>query len=184
MESRYRAVIDMWVARIGTAFGWFWFVIYGLVTIVSVCELFDAKESLDYAMPLVCLGLTALHFLIIRVSKNTRELVSDFQYYAQLMANNKSIGALAQRVKEPKEDVEKKLMEMCRRGYFHGRVDFQADRLVLTTPGAAFAARCPGCGATTKIYQNGDLCRYCGNPLTTGEDREAPERGEETAEEP
>ena len=171
MKRRYRAIIDMWIARIGTVFGWFWFVIYGMVTIVSVAELFDAKESLDYAMPLICAGLTAVHFLIIRGSKKTRELVSDFQYYAQLMTKNKSIDALAKRVREPKVEVEKKLREMCRRGYFHGRIDFEHDCMVLTNPGIACAARCPGCGATTAIYKDGDLCRYCGNPLTVGEDQ-------------
>ena len=163
MEHRIRAAIDIWVARIGTAFGWVWFVLYALAAVVAFCELPDAKDSLDRVMPFVCLGLAAVHFLIIRVSKRTRELVSDFRYYAQLLAKNKSIDALSRTVKEPKEEVERKLLLMCKRGYFQGRIDLQDDCLVLEDAGSA--ARCPGCGATTRIYRNGDKCRYCGNPL-------------------
>ena len=165
-ERRIRPTVDIWIARIGTVFGWFWFVVYGLVTVVAFCELPEAKDNLDRAMPFVCLGLTAVHFLIIRVSKRTRELVSDFRYYAALLAENRSISELSKRVKEPREEVEKKLILMCRRGYFKGRVDMSRDRLILNAAPEACAARCPACGATTRIYKNGDACRYCGNPLT------------------
>ena len=163
MERKARVIIDIWIARIGTVFGWFWFVIYALVSIVAVCDLFDAKEALDWAMPVICIGLALLHFLLIRVSKRTRELISDFQYYALLLGKDNSISALCQKVKEPRSLVEQKLKEMCRRGYFKGRIDFEQGRLILTHAGEA--SRCPSCGATTKIYKPGDLCRYCGNPL-------------------
>ena len=171
MKRSVRATADIWLARIGTAFGWFWFVLYALVAVVAVCDLFDgkkARESLDYAMPLICAGLAAVHFLLIRVSKRTRVLVGDFRLYAKVLAENKSLTALSAKVKEPKEQVEKKLAEMCKRGYFKGKLDLSGDCLVLDSPDSAYAARCPGCGATTAIYRNGDRCRYCGNPLTVG----------------
>ena len=38
-----------------------------------------------------------------------------------------------------------------------------------TDPMNSYVARCPGCGATTKIYNTGDVCRYCGNPLIAKE---------------
>jgi len=165
-ERRVRATIDIWIARIGTVFGWFWFVIYALCAVVSVTELPEAKENLDYAMPFILIGLAAVHFLIIRASKRTRGLVSDFRYYAALLAKDKSIAALSQKVKEPQEEVEKKLILMCKRGYFKGQVDLINDCMKLDSEPCA--ARCPGCGATTKIYKNGDICRYCGNPLVVG----------------
>ena len=165
MERRVRATVDIWIARIGTVFGWFWFVVYALCMVVSIVELPEAKDHLDYAMPFILFGLAAVHFLIIRVSKRTRGLVGDFQYYAALLAENKSITALSERVKEPREVVERKLILMCKRGYFKGRVDPANDCLKLDAAEPC-AARCPGCGATTRIYRNGDVCRYCGNPLT------------------
>ena len=177
MKRSIRATLDVWIARIGTAVGWFWFVIYALVSIVAITELFDAakeKESLDYAMPFICMGLAAAHYLLIRVAKNTRELVSDFNYYASLLAKDKSIANLCKKVKKPRENVENRLAQMCRRGYFKGRIE--GDRLVLDAVHEAYAARCPGCGATTKIYKSGDVCRYCGNPLMV-EDREMKAEG-------
>ena len=164
MERRRRATFDIWIARIGTVFGWFMFVIYALFAIVGFVDLPEAKDSTDRVMPFVCLGLAALHFMITRVSKKTRSLVSDFQYYATVLSTNKSITSLSQHVKEPKEDVEKKLILMCKRGYFKGHLDLAADRLILDSA-TGYAARCPGCGATTKIFKDGDICRYCGNPL-------------------
>ena len=162
-ERRVRATIDIWIARVGTVFGWFWFVVYALCAIVSIVELPKAEENLDYAMPFILVGLAAVHFLIIRVSKRTRELVSDFEYYAALLAEDKSISSLSKKAKEPRKDVEKKLILMCKRGYFKGKVDFVNDCLKLDSEPCA--ARCPGCGATTMIFRNGDKCRYCGNPL-------------------
>lgn len=170
MEKRFRATLDIWIARIGTAFGWFWGVLYVLIAIVGFCELTDAKDNIDRVMPFVCIGLAAVHFLIVVKSRKTRELVNDFRYYALILAKDKSITALSKKVKEPPEQVEKKLLKMCKRGYFKGRVDLGQDRLVLLeNSGEAYAAKCPGCGATTKIFKNGDICRYCGNPLVIGE---------------
>ncbi len=159
-------MIDIWTARIGTVFGWFWFVLYAMLAVVSIAELPEAKDRLDYAMPVILIGLAAVHFLIIRASKRTRELVRDFQYYAAVLAKDKSISALCGKVKEPQEDVEKKLLLMCRRGYFKGQIDLADDCLKLDSEPCV--ARCPGCGATTKIYKSGDVCRYCGNPLELG----------------
>ncbi len=157
-ERRARATIDIWIARIGTVFGWFWFVLYALCGIVALTELPQAKENLDYAMPVILFGLAAAHFLIIRVSKRTRELVRDFRYYAAVLAKDKSITALCEKVREPREDVERKLLQMCRRGYFRGQVDLANDCLRLHSEPCV--ARCPGCGATTKRYRNGDGGRY------------------------
>ncbi len=165
-ERRVRATIDIWVARIGTVFGWFWFVVYAMCAVVSIVDLPKAKDNFDYAMPIILVGLAAVHFLMIRVSKRIRELVSDFRYYAALLAEDKSISSLSKKAKEPQQDVEKKLILMCKRGYFQGRLDLENDRLVLDSEPCA--ARCPGCGATTKIFRNGDKCRYCGNPLEIG----------------
>ena len=169
MERKFRATLDIWIARIGTAFGWFWGVLYALVAVVGLCQLPEAKDSTDRVMPFICIGLAAVHFLIVRASKRTRKLVSDFRYYAAFLAKNKSIADLSDEVKEPREQVEQKLLLMCKRGYFKGRVDLRQDRMVLNSCGEAFAARCPGCGATTKIFKTGDTCRYCGNPLVFGE---------------
>ena len=166
-ERRVRATVDIWIARIGTVFGWFWFVLYALCAVVAIADLPQAKENLDYAMPFILAGLAAVHFLIIRVSKRTRKLVSDFRYYAAILAKDKSVAALSGKVKEPREEVEKKLILMCKRGYFKGQVDLANDCLKLDSEPCV--ARCPGCGATTKIYRNGDVCRYCGNPLEIGD---------------
>ena len=174
MDRRFRATADMWIARAGTAFGWFWFVLYALVAVVGLCDLPSAKDNMDRVMPFVCIGLAAVHFLMIRVSKRTRALVGDFRRYAPLLAENKSVSALCARVNEPREDVEKKLAVMCRRGYFR-QADLQNDRMVFTPVQAAYAARCPGCGATTKIYRDGDVCRYCGNPLAVRNESAADE---------
>ncbi len=141
--------------------------VYAGCMIVAVADLPEAKEPLDYAMPVILFGLAAVHFLMIIVSKRTRRLVSDFRYYATVLAGNKSIAALSRKVGEPQETVERKLMLMCRRGYFRGHVDLANDCLRLDSEPCA--ARCPGCGATTKIYRNGDVCRYCGNPLEKGD---------------
>ena len=172
MERRVRAAVDIWIARIGTAFGWFWFVLYALCAVVAFTELPEAKDNLDRAMPFVCVGLAAVHFLIIRASKRTRELVRDFRYYASFLARDRSIEALSRNTGEPKEQVEKKLIQMCRRGYFKGRIDAADDRLVFDAVHTAYAAKCPGCGATTTIYKSGDVCRYCGNPLMVGGNEE------------
>ncbi len=166
-ERRTRAAVDIWIARIGTVFGWSGFVFYVLLTVVAVVDLPKAKEGLDYAMPLVLAGLAAVHFLIIRVSKRTRELVSDFRYYASILATDKSISELSRKVREPQDAVEKKLILMCKRGYFRGQVDLAEGSLKLDS--APCVARCPGCGATTRIYKSGDVCRYCGNPLDAGD---------------
>ena len=170
MERKFRATLDIWIARIGTAFGWVCCVVYALTAVVGFCELSEAKNNVDRVMPFVCLGLAALHFLIVRASKRTRNLVNDFRFYATILAKDKSISALSEKVKEPRETVEKKLLLMCRRGYFKGRVDIGRDRMVLNSGGEAYAARCPGCGATTKILKTGEICRYCGNPLVFGDE--------------
>lgn len=165
MEHRIRVTIDLWLARIGSAFGWFWAALYALVAVVGFADLPSAKDRTDTVMPFVCVCLAAVHFLIVRVSGKTRKLVGDFRYYAAFLAGNKSVAALSRQAGEPEKDVERKLILMCRRGYFKGHVDLAKGCLVLHEAQSACAAKCPGCGATTKIFKNGDICRYCGNPL-------------------
>ena len=172
MERRIRTMADIWIARIGTAFGWFWCVLYALAAVVAFCDLPDAKDRLDIAMPFICIGLAIVHFLIVRASRQTRKLVCDFRIYAQFLADDKSISALSKNVGEPREEVEKKLVTMCRRGYFKGKIDLRQECLVLDRPEEAVAARCPACGATSRIYRTGGSCRYCGNPLLPGKTQE------------
>ena len=116
-------------------------------------------------MPLICLGLAALHWLMIRASRRTRELVQDFRLYSAVLAEDKSLAALCEKLGKPQDEVLPRLQTMCRRGYVSGHIDFRQGCLVLSRTGEAYAARCPGCGATTGIYRSGDKCRYCGNPL-------------------
>ena len=112
MEHRVRATVDIWIARIGTVFGWFWCVLYTLAAIVGFCEMPDAKDNLDRVMPFICLALAALHYLLTRVARRVRKLVTDFRYYAALLAKDKSVSALCRQVGEPAEEVEKKLAEL------------------------------------------------------------------------
>ena len=165
MERRFRVITDIWIARIGTVVGWTGLIFWGMITSVSISSLFSAKEALDWIMPWVCLGLTAIHYLLIRTAKGTRSLVGDFRYYAQILAKNKSLSALSEETGEDPEDVKKKLRTMCKRGYFKGHIDLQQDRMVLESSKGEYAARCPGCGATTRIRKTGGTCRYCGNPI-------------------
>ena len=84
MKKGLRATVDIWISRIGSVFGWFWGVLYTLVAVVAFSELPEAKDRLDRVMPFVCLGMAALHFLIVRASARTRRLVSDFRCYAMI----------------------------------------------------------------------------------------------------
>ena len=73
MKKGIRATVDIWISRIGSVFGWFWGVLYTLVAVVAFSELTEAKDHLDRVMPFVCLGMAALHFLIVRASARTAE---------------------------------------------------------------------------------------------------------------
>ncbi len=168
-----RTVIDLWIARIGSVFGWVWFVFWAGVTIAGIFELPNAKDSMDYAFPLIGGLVAAAFYLLIRAAKRTRLLVQEFRLYAGFLAGNKSVKALCAAVGQPREKVLRNLLTMCRRGYIKGHIDREADEVVLegridrgpdrAVPGAAAdPVRCPGCGAMNRA---GDTCRYCGNPI-------------------
>ncbi len=168
-----RTVIDLWIARIGSVFGWVWFVFWAGITIAGIFELPNAKDSMDYAFPIISGLLAAAHYLLIRTAKRTRSLVQEFRLYARFLAGNKSVNALCAAVGQSRETVLRNLMTMCRRGYIKGHIDPEADEVVLegqidretdqAVPGAAAVpVRCPGCGAMNRA---GDKCRYCGNPI-------------------
>ena len=136
--------------------------------IVGLADLGDAKDGTDLVMPFVCLGLAALHYLLIRAMKKTKALVGDFRLYSSVLAQdpNKDITGIAKALQIPQEQVMRRLQEMCRRGYFSGHINFQAQRMELDPVRDLSVEHCPGCGATTAISRTGDTCRYCGAPLT------------------
>ena len=73
-----RTVVDLWIARIGTAFGWAWFLFWAGIAIAGILEMPNAKDSMDYAVPIIAVLLAAVHFLLIRAAKRTRSLVRIF----------------------------------------------------------------------------------------------------------
>ena len=164
MSRKYRVILDLWLARAGTLVGWVWLVFWGLVGLVGFTQLGD-KPGEGLVMAFICLGLAALNWLMIRASRKTRELVQDFRLYSAALAEDKSIVSLCEKLGKPHDEVTSRLQTMCRRGYIRGHIDLQQGYLKLNPTGEAYAARCPGCGATTGIYRSGDKCRYCGNPL-------------------
>jgi len=159
------------VSRIGTLLGWGGFVFWLFIAGACVFELPEAKDALDWGMPFLCGGLALAHFLLIRRAKQSRKQLQRFRMYSAYLAQNSSIAALAEAVGLPKAEVMKQVGEMCTRGYYNGHLDTATERLVLNTA-AGSVARCPGCGATTRIYRTGDRCRYCGNPLVREEKSE------------
>ena len=177
---KIRVVLDLWIARIGAAFVWFCFIFWSMISIAALVE--KKEEPLDWAMIPICIGLAVVHYLLIRRMRATRDLVGNFRLYSSLIAQgNDQISALAEKLNLSEEEVMKNLQAMCRRGYFHGHMDFQSRRLALDTGEGQYVARCPGCGATTAIYRTGDKCRYCGSPLVRKPS--GPEQGQPGAEE-
>ncbi len=161
---KFRVILDFWIARIGLAFGWVCLVFWGMISVIALTD--TKEEPLDWGMTGICIGLAVVHWLLIRRTQDTKELIEQFRLYSSLIAQgNDTISALAEKLSAAEEDVMKNLQRMCRRGYIHGHVDLQERRLALETGGEQYVARCPGCGATTAIYRTGDACRYCGAPL-------------------
>ena len=168
MDNRRLATWDIWVARIGSVFGWILIALFLLAGLVSF--LMDPPYIV---IGIVLLVIAALMIVLLFSFRKTRNRVKGFRYYANALVHDKSITNLSANVGEPKEEITKKLQQMCRRGYFDGYVDIKGDRLVLTEGGGAYAAKCPGCGAKTTIYKTGDCCRYCGIPLVVREEDKA-----------
>ncbi len=177
-QNRFRIFLDIWLARIGSLFGWvllvFWLVpgVYGLFEIL----LGKAESTADLAMPWICFGLAFLHYLVIRSARKTKALIADFRLYCAVFAHSpeKSIPDLAETLNVPKEEAMKRLKEMCRRGYFNGYIDYSRQQMrFASSPAPKGAAEnqpktvvyCPGCGARNAIVHSGDTCQYCESPL-------------------
>ena len=172
----FRIILDLWIARIGSVIAWVWFVFWALmgVTGVGMYVLGKAGNSTEKILSFACLGLAALHWLIIRACRKTKDLELDFHLYCAIFANepDKSIPEVAKAMKEPVSTVMSQLKEMCRRGYFNGYIDHRQQRMVFPAfrPEPAkdqdlSVVQCPGCGAVTAVARTGDECRYCGAPL-------------------
>ena len=163
MDRRPRIILDTLIAHAGALFGWVNTVFWGLIGVAGFFVIHGADEIW---MPVISLGLAALHALIIRSARRTKDLVKDFRLYSSVLAQDRSVSDLSEAVGSTREEVLKKLREMCRRGYFNGHIDLKTDTMTFREAPEGSAARCPGCGAAAMVYRSGDLCRYCGTPLT------------------
>ena len=161
---KVQMTLHILVSRVGSLLGWGGLVFWLFITGAAIFELPDAKDSLDWGMPFICGGMAVAHFFLIRWSKKSRSLLQTFRMYSAYLAKNSSVASLAESLGQPKAEVLNQVAEMCRRGYYNGHLDAATERLVLNGADGSIA-RCPGCGATTRIYRTGDKCRYCGNPL-------------------
>ena len=92
-KKKLRITLDIWVARIGSVFGWICLVFWALIGIVGLTELPEAESRMDYIAPFICLGLAAVHYLLIRAMRNTKELVADFRLYSSVLAQDPSPSA-------------------------------------------------------------------------------------------
>lgn len=166
-RKRIRITLDIWIARLGIIFGWICLVFWAIMGAVGLSELGEAEDGVDRVMPFIALGLAALHYLLIRAMRYTRNLVEDFRLYSSVLAQDpdKEISGIAEALKIPQETVMKRLQAMCRRGYFNGHINYKAQRMELEPELGLSVEHCPGCGATTAIGNTGDVCRYCGAPL-------------------
>ena len=166
-QKKLRITLDIWIARLGLIFGWIFLVFWAIMGAVGLSELGEAKDGVHRVMPFVCLGLAALHYLLIRAMGNTKKLVEDFRLYSSVLAQDpdKEIPGIAEALGIPQEQVMKRLQAMCRRGYFSGHISFKTRQMVLEPGRGLSVEHCPGCGAATAISRTGDVCRYCGAPL-------------------
>ena len=166
-KKKIRIILDTWIARIGSVFGWICLVFWALIGAVGLAELPGAKDRMDVVAPFICIGLAVVHYLLIRAMRKTKKLVEDFRLYSSVLARDpdKEIDGIADALKIPQEQVMDRLQAMCRRGYFSGHINFAARRMELEPARGFSVEHCPGCGATTAISRTGDTCRYCGAPL-------------------
>ena len=171
-NKKYRVALDIWIARLGSVFGWICLVFWAVMGIFGLAELGEAQDGVHRAMPFVSIGLAALHVPLILATHRTKKLVADFRLYSSILAQDpgREIAGIAEALKIPQETAVRRLQEMCRRGYFSGHINFTAQRMELDPVGGLSVEQCPGCGAATAISRTGDTCRYCGTPLTRTED--------------
>ena len=167
-----RIALDVWLARFGSVFAWFFLVFWFLAAVLGLGDvLLDGKrDTVDIVMPFVALGLAALHGRLALSCRETKRLATDFRVYCAALAReqDKSLPELAAALNLPLGEVTEKIGEMCRRGYFNGYVDHRDKRLVFSDddePEGLRVASCPGCGAKTAVQPSGGVCRYCGAPL-------------------
>ena len=186
MDKGIKIKIALWVARFGTAFGAVRLVMWTVFSIIAFAEAPQYSERLEFGdnsyavMPFIFVGLAIIDILILVKTRKTRKLIGYFHLYTGFLAKDKSIDHMCAVLNHKKEDVQKRLEEMCKRKYIDGYIDFACDKLVLNDRiNTAYVARCPGCGATTKIYHTGDTCRYCDNPLIRRNDAPTDNRLEE-----
>ena len=167
-----RIGLDLWLARFGSVFAWFWMIFWIMLGLVGLGEMIGGKasEPVDFVMPFVSLALGAAHLLLLRACRKTKKLIADFRLYCAVFARepDKSVPDLAGTLGISLEEAMGRLQEMCRRGYFNGYIDHQKQRMqfyAAEDQQNLYVAYCPGCGAKTAIQQAGDACRYCGAPL-------------------
>ena len=110
-KRKTRIILDIWIARIGSAFGWVCLVFWAMMGLVGLADLGTAKDNIDRIMPFICIGLAALHYLLIRKMKSTKELVKDFRLYSSVLAQDpdKQIPGVAEALKIPQETVMRRL---------------------------------------------------------------------------
>ena len=87
-ERKTRVVLDIWIARLGSVFGWIFLVFWTMMGAVGLAELGSAEDATHRVMPFVCLGLAALHYLLIRAMRKTKDLVGDFRLYSSVLAQD------------------------------------------------------------------------------------------------
>ena len=171
-HNAQRVLTDTWFARLKRVIAWLGIVFWLIISIGGFSDLVHKEvheNTADYYMPYVSIALAGLHVWMLFSAGRRARLVRDFRAYCAVLAQepDKSIPDLAAALNRPMEEVEAQIKRMCARGYFNGYVDWQRRRMVFSTDTKGFTVvHCPGCGAATAILTTGDVCRYCGAPLT------------------
>lgn len=182
MQNKRRVAFDIFIARAGTALCIPRLLFWILIACVAFGEKASQKAIAEWSQynftyrifPFIPVILAMIDLIILIKTRQTRRLIKDFRIYSNVLSGDKRISNLCEKLGLQPEKAINRLQEMCRRKYIDGYVNVQTMELVLNTvqgtdPMNAYVARCPGCGATTKIYNTGDVCRYCGNPLIAKE---------------
>ena len=182
MQSKRRIAFDIFIARAGTALCIPRLLFWVLIACVEFGETASQKAIEEWSqynlaykiVPFIPVVLAIIDIIILIKTRQTRRLVKDFRIYTGAMRFDKKIESLCEKLGIQRDKAVTRLQEMCRRKYIDGYVDVQKMELILNPvqsaePQTAYVARCPGCGATTKIFHTGDICRYCGNPLIAKE---------------
>ena len=117
-NNPFRIQCDIWLARIGSAFAWFWLVLWVLIGMVGLGDLMNGKsaETVDKVMPFVSFGFAAANMPLLLASRKTKRLIKDFRLYCPVLAHepDKSIPQLAAALNKPLEEVKGQLtIEGC-----------------------------------------------------------------------